>query len=106
MKTLLLILLLLVVPFPQVLAHEDVTQSPRSTECREILSDHFYIVEMYQHGIAVSRMRQKAINSHEALGDEHFNTIMKLIDESENAVHEDKLLEWLNVYWAKCVDVI
>lgn len=111
MKDALYVIAAAVIFFVTMDAHSDETVGPandaRAAICREELQDLFYIVRMYQHEIPFVRMRQKAINSHgNGLDDEHFDKINKLIDEAEDAAHEDKLIDWLNAAWSKCMDVI
>lgn len=113
MRDALFLIAVAVIFFAAVEAHSDeelvMPDGSRSTICEKQLEDEIYIVRMYEHGIRFTRMRQKAINSHGpglGLDDEHFAKINKLIDEAENAAHEDKLMEWLNVYWKQCMEVI
>lgn len=91
---------------PSFADEEEVQPQGRSAECSKLLEDQIYIAQMFLHGIDSQRMRQKAMNSRAHLGEEHFQKIMGLIDDAENAVHEDALQAWLNGYWKKCMEVI
>ena len=84
-------------------------RSGQSAMCRQQLTDQIFIVRMHNAGVEFTRMRQKAINSHNSQGedrleDDHFLAIMSLIDEAEEAARQDGLHEWLNHYWKACME--
>lgn len=91
-------------------AHDDeeyvAPADDRTKVCEAQLEDELYIMRMHNQHTTFTHMRQKAINSHEHLGDERFAKINTLIDAAENAAHEDTLDEWLNEKWKKCLEVI
>lgn len=86
---------------------ERIVPNDKEDECKAVLTDQIYIFRMIgQKQDTFSHMRQRAKNSREGMGEEHYAKVLQLLEEAEKAYNEGTLQKWFDDYWHICYDGI